>query len=171
MHHFAALRTDRLQLDAVAMTDLDDFHRLHSDPATYEHAPHVRHPDVEHSRTVLQEWIEDWLLVGLGYYSVRSISGDYLGCGGVRRNQVNFNVYYRLFPHAWGHGYAQEIIRASGPLAERIERGAILQAVIRPVNVASIAVVERLGMIACGRQLDYTGAEQLVYQLPAAELG
>jgi RimJ/RimL family protein N-acetyltransferase len=173
MPSFAELRTSRLHLTAVSMTDLDHFHDLHSDPELYEHAPEAMNPDLEHSRSVIESYEHDWESIGLGYWTIRDLDGNYLGSGGVRRSGgagTTWNVYYRLKRAAWGQGYAAEIIRAAGPCAEVVEPGAILQAVMRPWNPTSEAVARKLGMTFCGSQLDHADVEELVYQIPAAEL-
>jgi RimJ/RimL family protein N-acetyltransferase len=172
MAAFTDLRTARLRLSAVSIGDLDEFHALHSDPDLYRHAPEERHPDLMFSESQIEAFVDDWSRWQLGYWTVRLLdSGRYIGCGGVRRNEVNWNVYYRFHKTAWGNGYAVETIRAAAPCAESIESGATLQAVMRPRNPASQAVAEELGMTFCGNQLDHAGLDQLVYQLPAAELG
>ncbi|MDQ1732367.1 MAG: hypothetical protein QOK10_2526, partial [Pseudonocardiales bacterium] len=89
----------------------------------------------------------------------------------VRRASASWNIYYRFAPSAWGNGYAAEVIRASAPLAEQLEPGAMLQATMQPWNTASRAVAESLGMRFCLEQLDHAGVPELIYQLPAAELG
>jgi len=168
---FTEVATARLLLTAVAMTDLDEFHALHSDPAVFQDAPEARHPDRNYSESIIGTFVDDWARWGLGYWSAR-LAGtrQYIGCAGVRRNEVNWNVYYRFTPVAWGQGYAIEVIRTAAPCAEAIEPGAILQAVMRRSNIASRAVAQRLGMTFCGSLPDHAGAEDLVFQLPAAEL-
>jgi RimJ/RimL family protein N-acetyltransferase len=171
MSRFAEIRTERLYLTAISMADLDDFHTLHSNPDVYQHTPLGRHPDRAYSESVIETFVDDWARWHLGYWSVRlPDTADYIGCAGVRRNEVNWNVYYRFAPRVWGHGYAAEVIRAAGPFAEAIEPGAVLQAVMRPWNEASQRVAERLKMTFCGKQLDYEGIDELVYQIQAADL-
>ena len=173
MPSFVELRTSRLYLTAVSMVDLDNFHDLHSDPDLYEHATGEMHPDIEHSRSVIAGYEHDWESVGLGYWTIRSLGRVYLGTGGVSRGSdagATWNVYYRLKKSAWGRGYAAEVIRAAAPCAEALDEGAILQAVMRPCNPASEAVARKLGMVFCGSQLDHADVEELVYQIPAADL-
>jgi RimJ/RimL family protein N-acetyltransferase len=171
MSRFAEVLTPRLKLTAVAMDDLEEFHALHSDPALFRHAPEVQHPDREHSESVIGLFVDDWSRWDLGYWSVRDLhTGVYLGCGGVRRNEVNWNAYYRFHRAAWGHGYAVEVVQAAAACAEMIEPGALLQAVMRPSNPASRRVAERLGMVFCGTQPDHAGIDDLVYQQFAREL-
>ena len=168
MESFRQMRTPRLELTAVSMGDLGEFHTLHSDPALYQHAPLARHPDLVHSQSVLEGLIEDWDTRELGYWTVRSGAGSYLGCAGVRWSIVNWNVYYRFGNAAWGNGYADEVIRVAASCAETIEPGATLQAVVRPWNHASRRVAERLGMVRCGEQ-DNDGRE-LIYQVAAVDV-
>ncbi len=168
MPSFAKIHTARLRLTAIAIADLAEVHALHSDPELYRHAPEAMHPDLAHSASVIDGLLEDWRVHGLGYWTVRLPCGEFAGCAGVRRNEVNWNVYYRLMVTAWGNGYAEEVIRAAAPCVEAIEPGAVLQAVMRPHNPASEAVAKKLGMIFCGDQPDHDGVEQFIYQLPAA---
>src|SRR5947208_15206905 len=85
MPSFVELRTSRLYLTAVSMVDLDDFYDLHSDPELYEHAPQAMQPDAEHARSVIEGYEHDWESVGLGYWTIRTLGGGYLGTGGGRR--------------------------------------------------------------------------------------
>jgi RimJ/RimL family protein N-acetyltransferase len=170
--NFATMQSERLTLTAISLGDLAEFHALHSDPAVYEHAPEARHPDLAYSESVIGTYVDDWSRWGLGYWTVRSRqdAGSYLGCAGVRRNEVNWNIYYRFVPAGWGHGYAAEVIRVAAACAEAVEPGAQLQAVMRPWNPASRRVAEKLGLVFCGEQLDHDGVAELVYQGAAADL-
>jgi RimJ/RimL family protein N-acetyltransferase len=169
---FVSMRTARLRLDAVSVIDLQHFHLLHSDPETYRHAPEAQHPDLEHSASVLDGYLQDWSERQLGYWSVRDpATNQYLGCGGVRHDGTGWNVYYRFFPAVWGHGFATELIRAAAPCAELLDPGAVLHAAIRPWNSASIAVAERLGMTRTHLRLDPGEVAEWVYEAEARDLG
>ena len=170
MESYRQLQTARLELTALSLDDLAEFHALHSDPALYQHAPLARHPDLAHSESVLNGLIEDWATRELCYWTVRSASGSYLGCAGVRRTAENWNVYYRFSVGAWGNGYACEVIRTAAECAEQLEPGATLQAMVRPWNHASRRVAERLGMQRCLEQADHNGVPELIYQIAAAEV-
>jgi RimJ/RimL family protein N-acetyltransferase len=171
MDAFNELSTARLALTAVSMADLEEYHALHNDPDLYRHAPEARHPDLAFSESQIGAWVDDWARWNLGYWSVRlTDTGQFIGCGGVRRNEVNWNVYYRFHKAFWGNGYATETIRAAAPCAESVEPGAVLQAVMRPNNPASQAVAQRLGMTYCLTQPDHSGVDEIIYQLPAAQL-
>jgi RimJ/RimL family protein N-acetyltransferase len=67
-------------------------------------------------------------------------------------------VGWHLHPDAWGHGYATEAGRAL--VAKAFADGAPrVHAVVRPGNLRSMAVCERLGMEHHGRTSRYYGVE------------
>ncbi|MFD1931749.1 GNAT family N-acetyltransferase [Nonomuraea mangrovi] len=102
----------------------------------------------------ITEAIEDstrsFAAAGHGLWLIREKGGDDLiGTAGLRPlEDLGLEVFYSLAPAAWGRGYATEAARAVvehalGPLG--------LPEVLAEVdegNVASVAVVERLGMTA-----------------------
>ncbi len=171
------LLTARLRLDAVALDDLAAFHALHTDPDLYRHAPQARHPDLEHSRSVLEGYVHDWDIDGIGYYSARlrpvagqAAGGDpevYLGCGGLRATSGYYNVYYRVHSRHQGHGFATDIVRAAARELAAREPDALIQAAIRPWNGASRRVADKLGLQFCLSQPDLAGIEQVLYQASA----
>jgi RimJ/RimL family protein N-acetyltransferase len=170
MSTFAEPSNPRLRLSAVTLEDLDEFYALHSDPRLYQHEPEAMHPDRAHSESVIGCYVEDWARWKLGYWSVRSAAtGEYLGCAGLRRNEVNWNIYYRFHRSAWGFGYAAESIRVAAQCAEAIEPEAVLQAEMHSDNTPSRHVAEELGLTFCGPGQSLTGAPVVIYQLPAAE--
>jgi RimJ/RimL family protein N-acetyltransferase len=75
-------------------------------------------------------------------------------------------VGWHLHPDCWGHGYATEAARAV------IDRGfdaglPEVYAVVRPGNVASMAVCRRLGMIPLGRIRRWYDVELEAFRLIA----
>lgn len=168
MRDFTDVRTARLRLTALSPADLEDFHRLHHDPALYEHAPHRRHPDLAHSAAVLEGLVADWEADGLGYWLVRpGGGGPVIGCAGVRRNPWSWNVYYRFDRSAWGRGYAVEVLRAAAAAAAELDPAAELQAEVRPGNDASAATARRLGLLFGGTHPDVAGDPHWIFSAPA----
>jgi RimJ/RimL family protein N-acetyltransferase len=77
-------------------------------------------------------------------------------------------VGWHLHPDAWGHGYATEAARAV--VAQAFADGAPrVHAVVRPGNVRSMAVCQRLGMEHHGRTSRYYGMEVEHFTLDAPE--
>lgn len=70
-------------------------------------------------------------------------------------------VGWHLGRFAWGHGYATEAARAILDHARDTLRLSTVYAIVRPENVRSIRVTERLGMKPLGLTRRYYGAEAL----------
>jgi len=60
------IETARLVLRRPTPDDLAELHRIHADPATYEHSPEGRHADMRQSQAMLDNWLEHWAERGYG---------------------------------------------------------------------------------------------------------
>ncbi len=94
----------------------------------------------------------DWANEGIGYHVVRlrDDSGPAIGIAGVRLGSLdsadNMNVYYHIVESERGKGYAVEATRAALAVRGAAGHGALpVLALIRPENVVSRRVAERLG--------------------------
>ncbi|WP_051970128.1 GNAT family N-acetyltransferase [Kitasatospora azatica] len=149
------VRTERLDLHAVSLADLDALYAINSDPGTWRHLPQGRH--TEPAKT--QDWIERaaarWA-DGLSYWTARRRSDDaVVGVGGVQlTGRGHWNLYYRLDTAHWGHGYATELSAAALDAARLHTPELPVFAWIHPHNTGSRAVAARLGMIDHGLRLD-----------------
>jgi RimJ/RimL family protein N-acetyltransferase len=75
-------------------------------------------------------------------------------------------VGWHLHPDAWGHGYATEAARAL--VAKALADGAPrVHAVVRPGNLRSMSVCQRMGMEHHGRTTRYYGTEVEHFTLDA----
>ncbi|MCX4747901.1 GNAT family N-acetyltransferase [Kitasatospora sp. NBC_01287] len=154
--------TERLELRAVSLDDLEPLYAINSDPEAWRHLPQGRHTDIEQTRDWIERAAERWA-DGLSYWTVRlrgdgdgGGAGPVIGIGGVQAQQGrgHWNLFYRLATAHWGRGYATELSRAG--LAAAREHNAELPvfAWIYAHNAGSRAVAERLGLIDHGLRLD-----------------
>jgi RimJ/RimL family protein N-acetyltransferase len=144
-------RTERLLLCTPDPADADAYFAIHGDPATNVHNPAGPMRDPQAAAPVLEIWQRHWQEEGFGYWTVRDPeSGRVLGFAGVRpplpNDEAFLNLYYRLRASAWGNGYATEAGRAALALAAKAAPGIPVVALIRPKNLPSIRVAERLGL-------------------------
>jgi [ribosomal protein S5]-alanine N-acetyltransferase len=140
------IETARLVLRRPTRDDLAELHRIHADPATYEHSPEGRHTSMRESRAMLDSWLGHWTEHGYGYWVVEH-EGAVVGFGGLflMRDWQGvgdvLNVYYRFDPSTWGRGYASEMVAAAVELAPPLP----LVARVRPANEPSARVALRAG--------------------------
>ncbi|WP_443095628.1 GNAT family N-acetyltransferase [Rothia koreensis] len=138
-------RTERLDLHVPRMTDLDELHRLYSDPRVWTHLPSGRFADVGTTRNVLAGWISAWD-AGLGTWVARE-DGKVVGHGGCAlRNGVFWNLGYRFSPEAQGRGLATELSRRALDRATTLRPETPIVAYLLENNRASAAVAEKLGL-------------------------
>lgn len=155
------ITTDHLVLDAVAASDLDDLHALHSDPAVWAHLPSGRHTERAQTARDVADYLADWDRDGAGYWTARLRPDDadtemaFVGIGGVRlRPTGSWHVYYRISPAQQGHGYALEIARAGMRMAALVRPDAPVTAILLEHNHASRITAERLGLALVWRGPD-----------------
>lgn len=145
MSSTASMETERLLLRPVRLDDLDEVVRLHEDP---EVARFMGTPD----REWLEGWVEgsdrEWAELGYGRMAVLARDGGaFLGRTGLKRwpQFEETEVGWALQPEARGRGLATEAARAVLGWSAQFELPYVT-AMIRPDNVPSLAVAERLGL-------------------------
>lgn len=108
---FDMVWTERLALRRPDASDAVAFFQLDGDPETNRFSVYGPAPDQATSDARLQEWLQQWQEDGYGYWALAvSPNSAVVGFGGVRRitwqGQVVLNLYYKLQPAIWRHGYA-----------------------------------------------------------------
>jgi ribosomal-protein-alanine N-acetyltransferase len=164
------LLTERLELRAFEPGDLEALHAVYGDPEVTRFIP--AYPTLEHTRRALDIHVREAREGNPAFWAlIERESGDLIGDAGLGLIEgigPEFELGYTIGPPWWGRGYATEAARAVrdhalGPLALPE-----LLALVRPENVASINVLEKIGMERVGTRHAY-GAEHLMYAArPAA---
>lgn len=148
-----AITTDRLIIRHWRDGDLEAFHLLNSDERVMEYFP-FRRTRQESAETIsrFRKIIAD---EGIGWAAVTSRdSGEVIGLSGLAN--VHFEakftpaveIGWRLLPDHWGKGYASEAARALLAHGFRDLGLTDIAAFAVPANVASTAVMDRIGMHA-----------------------
>ena len=145
------VKTERLVLRKFRLSDADAMNRVFGDPEVMYFGDGVQTP----------KWVHEWLhrcfendrqKSGIGPLAVvEKSSTETIGYCGLFYfpdvcGQPETEIGYRLVRPYWGRGYATEAARAVRDYAFNILRLPRLIAMIDPQNVASIRVVEKLGM-------------------------
>ncbi len=145
------LQTDRLTLRRWRTEDRDPFARMNADPEVMRYL--IRPLSHEESDGLIDRAERQFEEKGFGLWAVEVASSrSFIGYVGlwVPSFEAHFTpaveVGWRLDQPYWGHGYATEAARAA--IADGFERIRLKEIVsfTIPVNMRSIAVMERLGM-------------------------
>jgi RimJ/RimL family protein N-acetyltransferase len=161
------LETSRLRLRELAARDLDFVASMLGDPEVMRHYPSV------YTREQAEQWIERqrarYARDGHGLWLAEEReSGAPLGQIGLLLQSVDGvdepEVGYLLARRFWGRGFATEAAAAVRDHAFGALGKPRVISLIRPANLPSQAVAQRLGMRA-ERRTQWAGFEHLVYAL------
>jgi ribosomal-protein-alanine N-acetyltransferase len=163
------LLTERLRIRAFEPDDLNALHEVYGDPEVTRWIP--PYPTLEHTRRALDLHVAAARAGRPAFWAVvERSSGDLIGDAGLAPldGGPDLELGYTLGRRWWGRGYATEaasacVAEAFGPIGA----GRVV-ALIRPENVASIAVAEKLGLAHEGRRTAHGGAEHLLYAASAS---
>lgn len=149
--------TERLKLRLVEMADLESIHVLHQLAETDQYNTLGVPKDLEETYIIVDGWITDHQKRTIKNYtfSVELEKGGFIGLVSLKLSSSKFNsaeVWYKINVDYWNQGYATEAIRSVihfgfGRLKlHRIEAGCAVE------NLASIRVLEKVGMTREGRK-------------------
>jgi RimJ/RimL family protein N-acetyltransferase len=165
------LRTERLNLRPFRESDLDDYARICADPEVVRHVgtPFSRAEAWLHIATMLGHW----QLRGFGMWAVEDrCSSALIGRIGFYEPEgwPGLELGWMLARNWWGQGLATEGAGAALAFAFATLRKSHVISLIRPDNIASIRIAEKLGERpqGCSRAL---GAEALVYGIRREDWG
>jgi RimJ/RimL family protein N-acetyltransferase len=158
--------TPRLALARFSPADAPGFYELNGDPAVVRYTGDKAFASVAEAEAFIRGY-DHYQGHGYGRWSVYlTQTNEYLGfCGLAYRASVDeVDVGFRLMHRYWGQGYATEAARAS------VEHGfreyGLVKIVGRamPENLASVRVLEKIGMTFAKRVEDEVG-QWLQYEL------
>jgi len=167
------IRTARLFLQPYQRTDVDELHRLWTDPGVRQYLWDDRIIPLQLAAEVVESSLADWATHGLGQWVIYQLDSDeVIGFCGFRWSEAGTppELLYGLFPIYWGQGLATEAARAV--LTYAFQQLGIEQvwAATDPPNVASIRVMERLGM-QFDRRGQLNGLDTVFYTLSRSQFG
>ncbi|KIO75462.1 GNAT family acetyltraansferase [Pedobacter lusitanus] len=166
------LETERLLLRPAAPGDLQSLFAIYGDPETNLSNPAGPLASPEKAKEVLQKWISHWEKHGFGVWAItlKEDPQSVIGFGGLSLknygNTERLNLGYRFATTAWGKGYATEMCLANLDFAFNQLKQTEVYAVVRPQNIASIKVLEKIGMLNTDTLDDVPGESySLIYKL------
>jgi RimJ/RimL family protein N-acetyltransferase len=157
------LQTERLTLRPLAAGDAQAYAAMRFHPEVAKWLPPAHGDPLEAVRGSIARFAAAWQDEGCAPWGVFR-DGRLIGHGG-----LNFvpefgetEVLWALHPDAWGKGYATEVARAA--LAHGFDTLGLelIFAITLPDNLASQAVMKRLGL-TYRRRVDYKGFKDIVW--------
>jgi len=152
------LQTQRVRLRDLTESDISNIHDLHSLPQTDEFNTLGIPETISITEKIVAEWITAQLQVPRAIYTFcieHTSTKEFIGLIGMKMGKPNYltaEVWYKLHPSHWGKGYATEALNKilhfvfTELKLHRIEAGCAVE------NIASIKVLEKVGMIREGRK-------------------
>lgn len=136
---------------------IGDYVDLHTDPRTYQHKPAAM-PSPERCVERFDADLAAWERDGVGYGPVvLRDSGRTVGWAGLRVEltgaEPHLNLYFRLAAEAIGHGHGREIARGLAAWATEHRADLPLEAVVAPVNEASLRTSRSAGLVEVRREV------------------
>lgn len=146
------LETSRLFIRPLATSDVEDVHRLHTDPLVVQSIFSGEPPSLDNTREKIERYMRDWRQNGFGFFCVflkgnSSEQGEFAGRAGLRYFEDTTDVEYGLclFGHVAGRGVGPEL---GGAILRYAFEELGLQrvvALIRPENERAIRAAQKIG--------------------------
>jgi RimJ/RimL family protein N-acetyltransferase len=162
------ITTARLRLRMFREQDLDAYAALCADAQVMRYIGAGTPVDVDTAWRQMALFVGHWTLRGYGMWAIEHrASGRLIGRAGLfnPHGWPGCEVGWLLARDAWGQGYAHEAtVAAIDDSRQRLGVGELIS-LIRPDNLRSIALAERLGAAPDG-SIDFMGAPILRYRHP-----
>jgi RimJ/RimL family protein N-acetyltransferase len=163
------LTTARLVLRRIVPADADAMAALHADPDATRHRPEGTSTPA-YSRQLFSSWLDHWAEFGFGYWAIDLAgTGALTGFGGLQLAYADdgayLNVFYRLFPEFWGHGYAPEMVEAAAAWAAATCPELPVMIITPTTNAPARRVAEKV-RAELVREAPFQGALSCFYRLP-----
>jgi RimJ/RimL family protein N-acetyltransferase len=142
----------RLLYRRPQQADLPTVFAIFGDPQTNLFNPAGPMTDIAQAEALLDRWLQHWATHGYGWWAIRSAQNpqQILGFAGIAAHDYLgksvTNLGYRFAVEAWGQGYATEAAQAA--LTHAFDHLGLPEVfgLVRPDHVASIRVLEKIGM-------------------------
>jgi RimJ/RimL family protein N-acetyltransferase len=151
------LETPRLKLRPFGSGDAPLVHRVYSDPDVMRYVATGPMADLSVTERLLQDYEAHQQRLGYSFWAViERASGELIGDSGLYRTPAGeVELGYTLGMPWWGRGYATEAASAWLSCAFGSLEISEVVALAEPANVASMRVLEKLGMRRAGERIAF----------------
>lgn len=145
--------TKRLTIRETTINDVDDFYRIYQEPAITRHMDSL-YLDIDEEKAYAAEYIKTvYHFYGYGIWTVAlRETGEVIGRAGIswRDGHRDPEIGFVIAHEHQRKGYAEEALRAILELAKKELEFDMVQALIQPENIASVALCVKLGFAEQG---------------------
>jgi len=149
LYHF---ETGRLALKEVSWGDLENIHKLHSEPEVDRYNTLGIPENIEATKKVIRPAIKNQMhevRKTIMWSIFRKKDNEFIGLAGMTLSADRFKlgeIYYKLLPASWGNGYGTEAAR--GLIKFGFEKMGLhkIEAGVATENIRSVKVLEKAGM-------------------------
>lgn len=162
--HLIGPSTERLELRAIETSDAEALYQLCSHPDVMRYTGEEPLGSLEEAEKAIAEY-PDFETVGYGRWGcVLKGQQTIIGfCGLKYLPEFDaVDLGYRFLPEHWGQGLATEACRVSLQFGFEVLGLNHIMAMVLPENLASIRVLEKIGMQHEGK-IDYEGLRPLLF--------
>lgn len=147
-----ALTSPRMLLRPLKKSDLAEMHRLSSIPEVEKYNTLGIPKHISETKAILKDRLRDHKMTPIQNYTFaieQKGTGQFIGMFGIflgRTKHRKAEVWYKFFPDFWGKGLATEAVNCALDFCfdelklHRVEAGCAVD------NIASIKVIEKVGM-------------------------
>lgn len=171
------LHSRRLRLEPFTLAHLDGLNAMNSDPEVMRYV--LGQPETRaETQVMIERILPRWAAGGPSWWSFIELStGELIGAGCIQHLRRSgsapepdcpWEIGWRLRRERWHQGFASESAGVMASFAFDTLKPELLMAVCEPPNVASMAVMQRLGMRYRGIESWY-GRELAAYAITAME--
>lgn len=143
------IETPRLVLRQIVPSDKDDMYALHADPAVQQYTGEPLIKSVAEMEEAIQYRLDNYDKYGYGRWAtLRKSDGQFIGWAGLAYLEEfgETDLGYRFMPNYWGSGYATEASEAILRYGFDVIRLKRIIAIAMKDNLASIRVMQKIGM-------------------------
>lgn len=163
------IETERLLLRHLRPDDLANLTNLVLDPDVMRYVGTGKPGTPEEAEAALNSIIKHWQTHGFGRWAaIDKATGAFAGFGGLRSLMGTPEVVYHFAPNWWGRGLATELASASLRYGFEEHRFDRIVAIAKPLNSASIHVMEKIGM-QFEKLANYYSIDVVQYQIARAD--
>ena len=151
------LKSTRINLRLIEQSDLNSIHELHSLAETDEFNALGIPADIAETKSIIEGWIAENKRNEINDYTFAiELNQDkrFIGLLGLKLGSEKYSrgeIWFKIHLESWGNGFATEAVNLSLDFGFNTLKLHRIQAGCAVDNIASIKVLEKVGMIREGR--------------------